>query len=340
MIENLANAEDYNYYADEAYLDMIKNGCIKDILDIIAKHKEYSFRNAMLIYLQDANANKVMTVPKWKEIGRSVKIGESPIVIYKTIYDAYSGVGDPKFKGKGAEELETGIYQKVYVYSYSQTSPFAVRRKTGFDERDLFNHKEAVFEELKNCIKGFKVNEVDKLEKGTAELNIENKELTINKGLSKETYFHTLVQACSVIMANSYIRGESYLGIRTIDKRVLFESRAVDYIISKRFYMQPPKVEDIYSPQSEKGYRDLLLSLIHVRKVANQITNIISNAISYDKDMKLEQRENAENAILNNKNQDLNRRISEKMKERNDKLKVLQDQNKEMQDELVNKEKE
>jgi hypothetical protein len=103
------------------------SGAWKDALAYNAKFWSYSFRNQMLIVMQNPDASKVAGFNTWKALGRSVKKGEKGLAILAPLF-AGAGKKDKtegaKTEGPDAKAADKGKlfgFKVTYVFDLSQT---------------------------------------------------------------------------------------------------------------------------------------------------------------------------------------------------------------------------
>lgn len=299
--DGLKTAEDYMLYADRKYTEMIREKDIEGILSIIAKHGEYSFRNAMLIHLQNPEATNVMTVPSLKKAGLTPRSGETPIVIYKQLYDPYTGKGEKYATGRGVEALKCGVFQKVYLYDMKQAFGLASPLRKSYSYKDIEKNFEAVKDALMGCLSGYNVEIKEGNGKSTADFMRSSKTVRISPDLKGETYLSTLLQvAVYAILADRDKDQYPYMNSCSRDSRIINrECVWINYIVAKRFGFKPPALMPMYSKElTDAELRMFKNNLIFVRKIANIMSNKITNAIIYSLEEKKEERIKREDRVL------------------------------------------
>lgn len=85
----------------EAVDKMLSDGSIKEYLKSIARFRNYSFTNTLLIFAQRPDATQVAGMGTWNKLGRRVKKGEKGIMIFAPLF------ASPKKRKKGGEEGES-----------------------------------------------------------------------------------------------------------------------------------------------------------------------------------------------------------------------------------------
>lgn len=297
----LKTAEDYMLLADKKYTEMIKEKDITGILSIIAKHGEYSFRNAMLIHLQNPGAVNVMTVPSLKKAGYTPRSGETPIVIFKQLYDPYTDKGEKYATGHGIEALKSGVYQKVYLYDTKQAFGMPSPVKRNYTYKDIEKNFEAVKDVLMGCLSGYNVEIKPGEGNRTADFIRSKKAVRISPGLEGEVYLSTLLQvAVYALLADRDKDQFPFMNSCSRDSRMVErECVWVNYIIAKRFGFKTPVLKPMYTKELDEAELKLFkTNLIFVRKIANIMTNKITNAIIYSTEEKKEEQKERENRVL------------------------------------------
>jgi antirestriction protein ArdC len=85
----------------EAVYKMLSDGSIKEYLKLIARFRNYSFTNTLLIFAQRPDSTQVAGMGTWNKLGRRVKKGEKGIMIFAPLFTS------PKKRKKNGEEGES-----------------------------------------------------------------------------------------------------------------------------------------------------------------------------------------------------------------------------------------
>lgn len=120
---------------DEGIKEVVESGRVREYLDFLARFRQYSFANTILIFTQRPDATLVKGFQAWKKLGRYVRKGEKGIKILaprmykKTVVDE---------DGEEKEETRIGGFFPVTVFDLSQTEgdplPEISKEITGMEE--------------------------------------------------------------------------------------------------------------------------------------------------------------------------------------------------------------
>ncbi|MFH1391189.1 MAG: ArdC family protein, partial [Candidatus Diapherotrites archaeon] len=95
-----------------------KSSFFKEYLDSMAKFWRYSYRNQLLIHVQNSSASRVAGFRKWNELERHVKAGSKAI---KILAPSTKKVVEKDSSGKEKEVSRTYFFP-VNVFDVSQTA--------------------------------------------------------------------------------------------------------------------------------------------------------------------------------------------------------------------------
>ena len=112
---------------EQGVKEVFTSGKFAEYLNTMGKFHHYSYRNTILIHLQNPQATYVAGFNKWKELGRSVNKGEHGLMIFapvthkKTIIVNHDENGNllPEPQEK---EIKYNSYKVTYVFDISQTN--------------------------------------------------------------------------------------------------------------------------------------------------------------------------------------------------------------------------
>ena len=121
----------------EAIDKMLSDGSIKQYLKSVARFRNYSFTNTLLIFAQRPSATQVAGMGTWNKLGRRVKKGEKGIMIFAPQFtnpekrkkngeegESEEVVEHPAVGADGTEEKKWAVlsgFRAVYVFDVSQT---------------------------------------------------------------------------------------------------------------------------------------------------------------------------------------------------------------------------
>jgi hypothetical protein len=107
----------------EGVSDIFESGKYEEYLKVMSKFHRYSFRNTILIAMQNPDATMVAGFQAWKKnFGRYVKRGEKAITILApSPYKVKREVEDPADKTVKEDEIVINAFRPAYVFDVSQT---------------------------------------------------------------------------------------------------------------------------------------------------------------------------------------------------------------------------
>ncbi|MCT4584089.1 MAG: PBECR4 domain-containing protein [Peptostreptococcaceae bacterium] len=286
-------------------LEKLENG-IKETMDsekykaflkVQSQFHNYSFNNAMLIYLQRPDATRVAGYQAWKKnFKRQVMKGEKGIGIlapspYK--YDKWIDKLDPKTKAP-IKDPATGEVKKEKItlegIKFKKVSVFDVKQTEGKELPSLCNELQGNSSNAENIIKAIKqVSEVPVIEK-----NIDNgakgyysrleNVIAVQEGMSLDQTAKTLIHE----YAHSQLHNtESAKLLDRATKEV--EAESVAYVVSDRFGVDTSQYsfEYLASWSSGKDLKELKDSFSLIQKTANKMIEKIENVLT--KELELQQ---------------------------------------------------
>lgn len=191
---------------EQGIKDLFASERFKDYLDTMAKFHQYSYRNVMLILMQNPNATQVAGYNAWKtDHNREVKKGEKGIkIIAYAPYDKEieQDVVDPKTKKPILDEngQPKKEKKKISVPSFKVASVFDVAQTEGDALPELVTKLTANVENYKDFISTLrkispcKIKFEDINEKGTNGIfHHEENYISIQKGLSEAQTIKTAI---------------------------------------------------------------------------------------------------------------------------------------------------
>lgn len=111
----------------EGVQDVFSSGKYAEYLNTLSRFHRYSFRNSMLIYLQNPDATRVAGFNAWKTLGRSINKGEKGLQIlapspYKITIDATHDENGNLLPEPVKKQVQRMAFKVTYVFDVSQTS--------------------------------------------------------------------------------------------------------------------------------------------------------------------------------------------------------------------------
>ena len=119
---------------------VFSSGKYAEYLKTLSRFHRYSFRNSMLIYLQNPDATRVEGFNAWKTLGRGINKGEKGLQIlapspYKITIDATHDENGNLLPEPVKKQVQRMAFRVTYVFDISQTSgkelPDLAHRLTG-----------------------------------------------------------------------------------------------------------------------------------------------------------------------------------------------------------------
>ncbi|MEA5135585.1 MAG: ArdC-like ssDNA-binding domain-containing protein [Candidatus Fimivivens sp.] len=124
----------------EGVQSVFSSGKYAEYLHTLSRFHRYSFRNSMLIYLQNPDATRVAGFNAWKTLGRGINKGEKGLQIlapspYKITIDATHDENGNLLPEPVKKQVQRMAFKVTYVFDISQTSgkelPELAHRLTG-----------------------------------------------------------------------------------------------------------------------------------------------------------------------------------------------------------------
>lgn len=188
----------------EGVQNVIKRGDYLEFLKMINKiRNNYSFRNTMLVYVQNPNATVVKGFCDWNKLGRGVKKNPKTIFIYtpikykkQKVIDGQQSVDgkEEKERNNNAIEIIEGItYKRVAVYDIGDTYIKKGNKRIPILDDVLENNTS---EELYNTLLEISpvpiiIEEINSMKKGYYDKT--NKKIVLKESLSQDDKTSVLI---------------------------------------------------------------------------------------------------------------------------------------------------
>jgi len=245
-------------------LEQGKSEALTQFLEFQSRFHEYSFRNSLLIAIQNPSATYVAGFQRWKSLGRYVKKGEqgimilAPIVRRKKANDEASDVS--KEEVDDGEKVVSG-FRAVYVFDVSQTDGEELpefSRIVGDPGDKLLLLSEVVQK------RGIELLYAESL--GGADGRSEGGRIQIREGLDPAQEFAVLAhELAHELLHRTERRKETTRKIREL------EAEAVAFVVSRAVGLSGLTRSSDYI-QLYSGDKEMLLaSLDHIQRVAAEI---------------------------------------------------------------------
>jgi antirestriction protein ArdC len=244
-----------------AALEQGKSESLLRFLEFQARFHNYSFRNCLLISMQNPDATYVAGFQRWKQLGRFVKKGEHGIMILAPIVRRRET--DPQSGDLPEEEPEKAVcgFRAVHVFDVSQTEGEELpefSRIAGDPGEKLLLLAAFVKE------RGIELCYAESL--GGADGRSEGGKITVRQGMDPAEEFAVLVhELAHELLHRTERRKETTRKIREL------EAEAVSFVVSKALGLDGLTRSADYI-QLYSGDKEMLLaSLDHIQTVAADV---------------------------------------------------------------------
>lgn len=270
--------------ADEQFVKFIKEGKYKDVLMNMSNLNQYSFRNQLLIMMQNPNATTVNGMTAWNYFKRSIKKGEKGIKI----------IAPTKYYTEEEQENENGEmevvkterlgYKIAYVFDVSQTDgPYEIRLFESSEEiiREEFD---ALKEILEKAVKDYKFIYTFDLEKGVdGTCNYKDKVIKIRDGMATEKTLTTLVHEIAHAIAEERTQ-DSFKGLtkREVKQIKEIEAESVALVVSNRLGLHTQDFNLAYiAGWADGDIEKFRHNLDTIRGISHQLLSAIEPKIDF-----------------------------------------------------------
>lgn len=222
--------------ADQQFVKFIKDGKYKDVLMSMSNLNQYSFRNQLLIMMQNPKATCVNGMTAWNYFKRSIKKGEKGLKI----------IAPAKYYIENEEENENGEieivkterlgYKIAYVFDVSQTEGKYEIRLFESSEELVREEFESLKEVLENAVKDYKFIYTADLDKGVdGTCNYKDKIIKVRDGMTSEKTITTLVHEIAHAIAEERNQ-DTFKGLtkREVTQIKEIEAESVALVVSNR----------------------------------------------------------------------------------------------------------
>lgn len=268
--------ENLQKIADEKYVEILRNGQVKDLILAIGKFPDLSIKNCVLVIEQMPDAKRVLTKEEWAYKGR--ELIESPkyinslsLCLYKPEQDFTDSKGT--LYVRGADKLNVKLKT---MYDVSQTKGAELPKE--IDIEYLAKYFDAVKQSIEFTTKGYKVEYTNIPEKST--IDKDNKVIKVKQGMSIHEIIVELIDRAATVLVDS----RKPEGLTSNEKKNILdlEHKATVSAIYSRYGLEVPNFD--FSDVQKLSDKDLMLfrdNLQTVRSVVYQFTHNIENSIEY-----------------------------------------------------------
>lgn len=275
--------------ADRQFVQFIKDGKYKDVLMTMSNLNQYSFRNQMLIIMQNPNATCVNGMSAWNYLKRSVKKGEKGIKI----------IAPTKYKIKEEQENEDGIVEEIELerLGYKIAYVFDISQTEGDHDLRLFESTEELVREeflalkdiLEKSVKDYKFIYTESLSPGVdGSCNYIDKIIKIREGMPSEktitTLIHEIAHAIAEERSQNTFRGLTKKEVIQIKE---IEAESVALVVSNRLGLNTQDFNLAYiAAWSEGNIEKFRHNLDMIRGISHQLLSAIEPKLDYLKKKK------------------------------------------------------
>jgi len=265
---DLSNKEDLLQCVDDALETLeadLKNGHsegLKDYLKFFSKFHSYSFRNILLIYMQNPEATMIAGYRKWQDMDRQVRKGEKGLRIL-------APMTRKKKDEDGPQELDSDQKAKRVVMGFRGASVFDVSQTDGEELPVLHNYSGDPadnLDRLKRFVADSKIELVMECVEGGALGVSEEGKIRVRPDLDPATTFAVLAhEVAHELLHKGERRADTTKAIRET------EAEAVAYAVCSAVGLEPHKTSSDYIQLHQGDAEKLNSSLDFIRKAASEI---------------------------------------------------------------------
>lgn len=287
MEEVIDKVKELTTKLDKGVEEILKSDRYIAYLKQMSKFHNYSFRNSLLILLQNENATYVAGFKTWqKQFNRNVNKGEKGITIlapcpYK-IKKEIETINEKGEKEKREEEIIIPKFRAVTVFDVSQTSgePLKEIAKELTGEVKDYNK---LFEAIKKCSE-YEINfKADIQAKGYCATK--EKEIVIKEGMSETQTIKTLIHEIS------HEKLHSKDDRKTLSNQREIEAESVAFVVSNYFGIDTSSYSfDYISSWQEKDKAEVKDSLNIIQETSNMLIEKIKSNLEIQKEISIEDR--------------------------------------------------
>lgn len=218
----------------EGVQEVFSSGNYAEYLSTLSRFHRYSFRNSMLIYLQNPDATRVAGFNAWKTLGRSINKGEKGLQIlapspYKITIDATHDENGNLLPEPVKKQVQRMAFKVTYVFDVSQTSgkelPELAHRLTG--DVGKYDHLMAALQKISPYPIAF--DEIARA--GTNGFcDYEAQRIVIRKGVSQEQAVKTTVHEIAHALLHS-----NKTGLERDRQAFEVQAESVAYVVCQHF---------------------------------------------------------------------------------------------------------
>lgn len=280
---NKYNPQEFVTLADKTYLDFVKSGKYKDIVQSMVGLGDYTLRNQMLILQQNPNATRVNSMSGWNFQKRNVVQGSKSLKILAPVFDSVVTSDD---KGNIVEKKSDFVsgYKVNFVFDISQTEAKSLDEMRAESLENLEPYYGVISKSLKETLKSYDFKEADIENNGV--LDTRRRTITLKQGLSEKQTLKTLVEQVAAALVLGRDRNK-FQGLRNdvLPNISAIEITAVSDIVSRRLGLggqniQEPNFTEMTDDSIEKFANNIgvarSVSQIMIKAIDNALTETLT----------------------------------------------------------------
>lgn len=260
----------------------------KNYLSVMSKFHNYSFKNVLLIYMQNPNATAVAGFNKWKkDFHRSVKKGEKSIRILAPIMikndKAASQTENDKEDSQNDDKKIVGFYP-VPVFDISQTVgeelPQAPQPISLQGDYSYYEQSKQILQNLT----GYEINEANREDNANGSCNYEHKNIYIKNDLSELQKMKTLLHEVGHALLHGSLFEKDTKDLNLFEIEVManlsikeVEAESVSYIVAQFLGFDTSEYSFNYIAGWSGSNEYLEFSVERIRKASNNIIHALEN---------------------------------------------------------------
>lgn len=253
----------------------------------MSKFHNYSFRNSLLILLQNENATLVAGFKTWqKEFNRNVNKGEKGIQIlapcpYK-VKKEVEFINDKGEKEKKVEEIVIPKFRPVTVFDVSQTSGEELKQFAEELKGEYKNYKK-LFEAIKEC-SSFNIIFKDSIGIGGAKglCSIKEKTITLKNNMSEIQTIKTLIHE----VAHELLHSNKDRNLSRNQEEI--EAESIAFVVANYFEIDTSSYSfDYISSWQEKEKAEVKESLQIIQETSNMLIEKIKKNMTLEKEISI-----------------------------------------------------
>lgn len=272
---------------DKGVEEILTSDRYRAYLKQMSKFHSYSFRNSLLILLQNENATLVAGYKTWQnEFNRQVNKGEKGIQIFAPC--PYKVKKETEFtnekgeKEKKVEEVLIPKFKAVTVFDVSQTTGEPLK-EIAEELKGEYKDFSKLFEAIKKC-SDFEITfKPGTEEKGSC--SIKERRITIKEGMSENHTIKTLIHE----IAHEKLHAEPAENVSANQKEI--EAESVAFVVANYFGIDTSSYSfDYISTWQDKEKAEVKNLLNTIQETSNMLIESIKKNLSLEREISISDR--------------------------------------------------